>query len=241
MMTSAPAPVRHTPANATISAFGTTKAFPGFAELPNVKLELAGLVRGKQGNGLFFGREYIDERFTRRALASGLLFGTAANAKLGIVHIASHFKLGTGEADSFLLLGTGERLSIKEIRTNMGASREFDFGDVDLLTLSACETAYVQPATDGRVLESFATATQEVGVRSVIGTLWPISDQTTPIFMRQFYMLSTKHGISRDVALVQAQRSLLESAQTAKADGNLLRDYSHPYYWAPFVLLEGIQ
>ena len=241
MMTAAPSPVRHMPADASISAFGTTKAFPGFSELPNVKAELDGLVRVKQGSGLFPGQEFIDQQFTRRALASGLLFGTATIPKLGMVHIASHFKLGAGEADSFLLLGNGDRLSIKDIRTNMGANREFDFGDVDLLTLSACETAYSLPDTDGLALESFATATQEVGVRSVVGTLWPIADQATPIFMRQFYALSAKQGVSRDVALAQAQTSLLESAQAAKAAGNLLLDYSHPYYWAPFILLQGMQ
>jgi CHAT domain-containing protein len=241
MMTSARAPARQMPADVNIAAFGTTKAFPGFVELPNVKLELDGLVRGKQSNGLFAGQEYIDKDFTRGALASGLLFGTATNARLGMVHIASHFKLGTGEADSFLLLGNGDRLSIRDIRQNMGASREFDFGDVDLLTLSACETAYAQPGTDGRALESFATATQEIGVRSVVGTLWPIADQTTPILMRQFYALSAKQGVSRGVALAQAQKSLLDSTQTAKADGNLLRDYSHPYYWAPFILMQGMQ
>jgi CHAT domain-containing protein len=78
-------------------------------------------------------------------------------------------------------------------------------------------------------------------VRSVVGTLWPIADQTTPILMRQFYALSARQGVSRDVALAQAQKSLLDTAQTARREGNVLHDYSHPYYWAPFILLQGMQ
>lgn len=241
MMTPVQPPSRHLPTNATISAFGITKAFPGFAELPNVKSELDGLVHGKSADGLFQGQEFLDQRFTRRTLASGMVFGTAAAATLGMVHIASHFKLGSSGSDSFLLLGDGDRLTVTEMRQNLGANREFDFGDVDLLTLSACETAYAQPQSDGRALESFATAVQTNGVRSVIGTLWPIADQSTPALMRQFYSLSTRSNMTRELALATAQRSLIGSAESARRAGNLLIDYSHPYYWAPFVLLQGIQ
>jgi CHAT domain-containing protein len=240
-LTGAPPPQRRPLADATISAFGVTKAFPGFPELPNVRSELHELVRSNSGSGLFWGQEYLDQKFTRQALASGLVFGTAAKSKLGMVHIASHFKLGANGSDSFLLLGNGDRLTITDMLRNLGASREFDFGDVDLLTLSACETAYVEPRADGRALESFAAATQKNGVRSVIGTLWPIADQSTPAMMRQFYSLSMKPHISRDIALATAQQSLINSAQTAPLAGNLMTDFSHPYYWAPFVLLQGMQ
>jgi len=240
-ITPVPPPPRSLPAGAPIAAFGITKQIPGFTQLPNVKSELDGIVLGRNGQGLFPGQEFIDQQFTRKTLASGLLFGTAQAAKLGIVHIASHFKLGSSGADSFLLLGDGGHLTLSDLRKNLGEQREFDFGDVDLLTLSACETAYVQPQADARALESLATAVQMNGVRSVIGTLWPIGDYSTPVLMRQFYTLVTKPNTGRDQALAAAQRTLIASSKSGKQAGNLLNDYSHPYHWASFVLLQGVQ
>lgn len=241
MMTPVPPSPRSLEPSTPIAAFGITKPVPGFAQLPNVKSELDALVLGKTGQGLFRGQEFVDQQFTRKTLAGGLLFGTTKTPKLGIVHIASHFKLGMSGGDSFLLLGNGEHLTLSDLRKNLGEQREFDFGDVDLLTLSACETAYAQPQADARALESLATAVQMNGVRSVIGTLWPIGDYSTPFFMRQFYSAVTRPNTSRDQALAMGQRALIASAKTARQAGNLLNDYSHPYHWASFVLMQGVQ
>ena len=66
-----------------------------------------------------------------------------------VVHLASHFVFRPGtEKDSFLLLGEpGERgrLDLGELRLG-----DYDFGGVELLTLSACETAVGGPGAHGR-------------------------------------------------------------------------------------------
>ncbi len=51
----------------------------------------------------------------------------------------------------------------------------FRFKGVDLLTLSACQTAG-EVGSDGKEVESFATLAQNAGASSVMATLWPIAD-----------------------------------------------------------------
>ncbi|EJN15106.1 hypothetical protein PMI42_01327 [Bradyrhizobium sp. YR681] len=242
-------------AGASMSAFGTTLGYPGFSALPAAKFEVDGLIKNGGNRGIVNGREFLDSKFTRTSLSDGILFSRARQAELGMVHIASHFNLGKTNAQSFLLLGDGGRLSVKDIQDNMGANREFDFGDVDLLTLSACQTAYAGDDSDGRELESFATAVQREGVRTVIGTLWPIADRASALFMHLFYRNAIERKLPREAALAETQRAFISNDAAIFGDAGKptpakavrdapqprAPDYSHPYYWAPFVMMQGIR
>jgi len=90
---------------------------------------------------------------------------------------------------------------------------------IDLLTLSACDTA----TGDDRAPLGFAGAAIKARARSVLGSLWPVNDVATQQFMDLFYRGLTQHGKSE--AFNDAQRALMSSTQ-----------FSHPYYWAPFIL-----
>jgi CHAT domain-containing protein len=158
------------------------------------------------------------------------------------------------EADSFLLLGDGERLDVTAIKEGLGS--EFDFGDIDLLTLSACNTAYLNKGAGGQELESFAAVTQEQGARAVLASMWPILDSSTALFMRRFYELSVVGGLPRPDALAQAMRDFIEGkidpadlgtvsrgstdVAEAPAANGAFSGYTHPLHWAPFILLEGL-
>jgi CHAT domain-containing protein len=61
------------------------------------------------------------------------------------------------------------------------------------------------------------------GARSVLSSLWEVSDQASAALMRCFYgQLGRQAGKAQ--ALRQAKLSLLESK------------YGHPFYWAGFIL-----
>jgi tetratricopeptide (TPR) repeat protein len=94
----------------------------------------------------------------------------------------------------------------------------------DLVTLSACETA---SGTDraGEGLVGLSRAFFQAGARKVVASLWKVDDHATLKLMEAFYA-SLKAGLSPAAALRAAQRSLIDSP-----------DYSHPYFWAGFVLL----
>ena len=74
----------------------------------------------------------LDQDFTEAKLQAGL----GGTGYYPVIHIASHFQFTPGNIDnSVLLLGDGSRLSLKQIETKL------NFTGVELLTLSACETA----------------------------------------------------------------------------------------------------
>ena len=62
----------------------------------------------------------------------------------------------------------------------------------------------------------------------MIATLWAVEDNSTATFMKQFYK-ARRGGQTKAAALRSAQLSLLCS--------EVVEDYTHPYFWAPFVLM----
>jgi CHAT domain-containing protein len=92
-----------------------------------------------------------------------------------------------------------------------------------LVTLSSCESG-INKYYSGEELIGFTRAFMYAGTKSIIISLWLIYDPSTYEFMTSFYN-NLKKGMSKIVALQKAQIKLLE-----------FKKYSHPYYWAPFVL-----
>ena len=138
------------------------------------------------------------------------------------------------------------------------------FRDVDLLTLSACNTAASGPGADGKEVESFGTIAQERGAKAVIASLWPVNDRSTSQLMQSFYrMRAASPGETKAELLGRAQRELLTGAVSGSAAGAPARalvhtkpapgaavptftpdpaaPFAHPYYWAPFVLIGNVK
>lgn len=227
--------------------FGTSVAYRGHAPLINVQSELATIFGNAAGSqkGLFSGPVLLNKAFTRQAMVAEL------KAKRPLVHIASHFTFMPGDANnSFLLLGDGERFRLNEIRQNLDL-----FEGVDLLTLSACETAAQQPGANGREIDGFAELAQRLGANSVLATLWQIPDDGASSLMTEFYRLRrAKPAALKSEVLREAQLNLLYGNTIADGDpflrffgaaeARVERDFKlapaapfeHPYYWAPFVL-----
>jgi hypothetical protein len=108
------------------------------------------------------------------------------------------------------------------------------FANVELLTLSACNTAMRGMKADGREVESLGVMAQRKGAKAVIATLWPVADESTRQLMQEFYRLHATHpDLSKAEALQRAQVALLGRAH----DSQNFSQFSHPYFWAPFVLI----
>ena len=95
--------------------------------------------------------------------------------------------------------------------------------DSDCVVLSACETG-VGKIMGGEGVIGLTRAFFYAGARSVVVSLWPIADESTPVFMEEFYS-HVLAGDDRDVALMRAREKLLSS-----------ENYSHPFHWAAFQL-----
>jgi CHAT domain-containing protein/uncharacterized protein HemY len=198
---------------------GVSKAIRDFAPLPGVPLELRSIIRDGQTRetGILPGKLMLDEAFTLSSMRMEL------RKRYPIVHIASHFIFKPGnENDSFLLLGNGEELTLSQIKRAVTL-----FNGVELLTLSACDTATGSVGADGTEVEAFAVMAQRQGAKAVLAGLWPVSDSSTRLLMQNFYRIrngSVRH--SKAEALRRAQLSLMEGGK-----------YAHPFYWAPFILI----
>lgn len=201
------------------AGFGVSRAHETFDALPAVVDELNDIFyEGGQAalRGVLPGTIKLDEAFTAEAMV-------ALRQRYPVVHIASHFRFRPGnETTSFLLLGDGSHLSLAQLKTFPNV-----FGGVELLTLSACNTAMGDAGGDGKEVEGFGVIAQRQGAKAVIATLWQVADQSTKELMQTFYRLrETQAGITKAEALRQAQLTLLNG-----------HSFAHPYYWAPFILI----
>ena len=95
--------------------------------------------------------------------------------------------------------------------------------DADLVTLSACRTA-VGKEMSGEGVLGLTRAFQYAGARSVLASLWNVSDESTGELMKRFYR-HLRQGRSKDVALQLAQVEMIRRPAL-----------SHPYRWAAFQL-----
>ena len=196
--------------------FGLSKAVEGFSPLPGVPLELEYVIGTQDNPGVLRGEYRLDEGFTRTSLEEGL------SSAAPVVHLATHFQIRPGdEASSFLLLGDGSRVSIAAINR----SYKYDFDGVQLLTLSACETALGAENT-GMEIEGFGALAQNKGAASVMASLWQVSDAAAPMLMRDFYRALVGGELTKAGALQNAQREMINSDE-----------FKDPFYWAPFVLM----
>lgn len=233
-----------------IAAFGRTAGAEGFSPLPAVRAELESIVRdaSMKSQGVLPGVARLDRDFTAASLSSSL------RGETKVIHIASHFAFQSGDPRaSFLLLGDGSRLSLADL-----ASPDYRFDRVDLVTLSACETALNGDDSYGQEVEGLGTLLQGQGAAAVLATFWNVADTSTATFMHAFYAQREAHGLSRAQALRQAQLAFIrgEGETTAAPDerqrgasregaadiavpfhAEAGRPLAHPYYWAPFVLM----
>jgi len=97
--------------------------------------------------------------------------------------------------------------------------------------LSGCETGHGQ--LRGADLISLATGFLGAGARSLLVSLWRVEDEATAQLMAHFYQ-ALFAGQNRAQALRTAQLALLQRGRAATNRDQL---FTHPAYWAPFMLI----
>jgi CHAT domain-containing protein len=184
-----------------------------------------------------------------------LLFSPAARAHLGsdateenakslprntrIVHFATHATLDErSPLDSAVVLSLPEKFEEGKENGLLQAWEIFEQVriDADLVVLSACESG-LGKEMGGEGLIGLTRAFQYAGARSVMASLWKISDRTTPELMVRFYK-HLKDGLPKDEALRAAQMELIRGPIQVKNDKGEVEeiDASAPYYWAAFQI-----
>ena len=96
----------------------------------------------------------------------------------------------------------------------------------NLVVLSACNTG-IGKMEKGEGIMSLSRAFFHAGVKSILMSLWSVSDAGTSELMVEFYK-EIKKEKTKDIALQQAKLSYLSKQEMALK--------GHPYFWAGFVL-----
>ncbi|MCA6534532.1 MAG: CHAT domain-containing protein [Pseudanabaena sp. M158S2SP1A06QC] len=215
--------------NTRVLAMGLTEAREGLSALPAVEVEIRTIA-----NQVLSGTTFLDRDFTVNNLQA-----QRGKAKYGIIHLGTHGKfLQDRSNESFIQFWDGK------LRSSQIPSLRFDQPVIDMLTLSACETAVGNNlGISGLAVES--------GARSILASLWTVSDAGTAPLMISFYK-AFPDALSKATALRKAQLDLIKgkvkivnnqivgveglaAIALPKGTGNI--DISHPFFWSSFILV----
>lgn len=160
------------------------------------------------------------------------------------LHIATHGfyepKHGRGDEDEMLgrtgllMAGAGvdlsqfEDLALDDGVLTAGEIARMNFDALDLVVLSACETALGDSGSDG--VFGLQRGFKKAGAKSIMMSLAKVDDRATQILMHAFYR-NLLNGHSKAESLAMAQHTLRQ------ADNGR---YDSPRYWAPFIILDAI-
>jgi CHAT domain-containing protein/tetratricopeptide (TPR) repeat protein len=199
------------------AAMGLTRAVANLPALPAVREEVEVVAL----NAGMTGQAFLDDDFNRATLTKVL------GQDFNVLHLASHFDLVPGRPDaSRLFLGDLSALTLGDI-----ARDNLRFDRFSLVAFSACETGLGDTElADGRDMESLGALVQNQGAQAVIATLWKADDKSAATLMELFYRGRSMAGLSKAEALRKAQLQFVAGQAAGRAR-------SHPYFWAPFVLM----
>ena len=184
-----------------------------FSPLPNVPREI------EQISSLIPKTNVLlNEVFTAGSFQSAL-----ANNSATVVHLATHGQFSSDPNETFIVTWEGETITIDDLTVSLEAVADRQDADVELLVLSACETA----TGDARAALGLAGIAVRAGARSTLASLWQVDDVATSQLMGNFYEELATKRVTKAQALRAAQLSILNNPRYRR----------HPYYWAPFVMV----
>lgn len=164
---------------------------------------------------LYDSTQLVDGAFKKTSMQTQL-----ERKSYSAIVFATHGQFHSDPRQSFLLT-YDDRIKLDELDRILRIG-QFRDSSVELLVLSACETAQ----GDERAALGLAGVAVKAGANSVLASLWSVNDASTAELIPAFFEKLKNPVFSKAQALQQAQKELLADTQ-----------YRHPYYWAAFVLI----
>jgi CHAT domain-containing protein len=220
--------------NDEVLAMGASQ-FTENKPLPAVPLELSTITSEWKGNS------FLNQFFTLNNLQL-----QRKERAYRIIHLATHGEFKPGSPSNSYIQLSDTKLTLDRVR-ELGWNQ---LPKVELLVLSACKTALGDNDTE----LGFAGLAVQAGVKSVLASLWYVSDEGTLGLMSEFYHQLKTAPIKAE-ALRQAQIAMIKN-QVNVHNGRLIlsnlnqelelppelaklnnQNFSHPYYWAAFTMI----
>ena len=98
-----------------------------------------------------------------------------------------------------------------------------DLSNTQMVVLSACETGLGETTNEG--VYGLQRAFKKAGVRTLVMSLWSVSDKATKEFMVLFHKELAGNGWNKREAFASARQALRQK-------------YPDPYYWAAFIMVD---
>ncbi len=201
----------HPPHSLNILLAGLSTSVQGFSALPNVQTEVQHIQQLFPRNKLLLNQDFQLENLSR----------ALQEDTYSVVHIASHGRFQRDHRQTFFLTYEA-KVNINEFQALLRDNQQRSGRALELLTLSACQTAL----GDDRAALGLAGITLKAGARSALASLWYINDEATAELLVEFYRQLQNAKLSKAQALQNAQKSLIQQ-----------RHLRHPVYWSPFLLI----
>lgn len=182
-----------------------------FPEIEQVQQELIQISQEVNTNN-----PLLNEEFTKVNIEQKLQTGD-----FSAIHWKTHGIFSSNPAETFLV-AYQDSIKADELQTLIRQASRGGLEPIELLVLSACETA----RGDNRAVLGLAGLTVRAGARTALSTLWRANDRATTLLMTEFYQQLSQPGTTKAEALRQAQLSLIDR-----------EGYFAPYYWATYVLV----
>ncbi|HHH49502.1 MAG TPA: CHAT domain-containing protein, partial [Saprospiraceae bacterium] len=140
-----------------------------------------------------------------------------------IIHLATHGQANNKRGEYSFLAFSAANDSIELLHAS-------DLYNIDLpaelIVLSACETG-VGELKRGEGILSLARGFSFAGVKSILTTLWKVSDKKAASFMDFFYK-NISEGLQKDEALRKAKIAYMANCSKREAA---------PFYWASYIAM----
>lgn len=157
-------------------------------------------------------------------------FELALRAKPAAIHLAAHMlNVPDKPEDALIALGLSRDAKPEGLTSDDIASFHVPGA---LVVMNGCASAGA-PAVSGKGVMGLTRAWIKAGAHTVIGTRWPIPDDTGELF--QLFYANWKNSRARGTPRRIAAESL-QSAQRTVLDSNTWR--SDPKYWSAFYVVE---
>lgn len=129
---------------------------------------------------------------------------------------------------------------------------ELDLSNVELIILSACQTAQGYVSDEGP--SGIVRGLKKAGVKTIIATLWEVDDEATKIFMNAFYEAWVLSGKTKSQSMEIAQQTVKNYTRNHKerrsktiishrkknTQSMVSYPFAQPKYWTPFILIDDI-